>query len=186
MANKDRKAWLQLLHKRFNYELVSKIRKQSEYLRKVEFYEEIEIAGETGNQFLINIVFPFGKRFGTEAESSDSVTILPQTISYDKNSLLELAEPILYQNKFYSVNGFIDKCPSICSDCLESMFDVYIFSLSYFLMETDETNRFKKAFLTPIKKKITETHFWPDKRGAIKNVRDAVKFRKNTVIKIEN
>ena len=184
MANKDKRAWLQLLRKRFNYEPVSKIRRKTDYNRKIEFYEAIEIAGETDAQFLINVVFPFESRPGTGAKSGDNVTIFPQTIYYRKNSLFELAESILYDSRLYSIDDFIAKCPKLNLYNADNMFGIYTFSLSYFLMETDEVNRFKKDFLTPIKKKITETHFWPDKRGSIKNMRDAVQLRKNTAIKI--
>jgi hypothetical protein len=170
MAKKDKKKWLELFYKRWDYKPTSVIQKKREYIRKIPLWSALEIASETGYPFLIQVIFPFESRFPTSKKSSDSVTIFPQTLYYDKRSLYEIDKPVLYEGIFYSLNSFIAKCPGISRQNAEGMFDTYVFSMPYFMLSPDETKSFRKLFLTPIKKQIIKTEVYPEVRGAAKQI----------------
>lgn len=186
MSKKDKKQWLKLFYERLGYYPLSKIRNLPEYSGKTDLSETFEIASDTDAPYLINIIFPFDKRPPFALKTSDGVAVFPQKIKYDDRTLYEIDEPILYDGTFYALDDFISMCPDLELGNAECMFGHYTFSLSYFLLETKELNEFKKIFLTPIKSKIHETNFYPDRRGAFKNVENIVRFRKKTVVKIYN
>jgi hypothetical protein len=141
----------------------------------------MEIAGEAEAEFLIQVIFPFEYRFPINKETTDSVVIFPQTIRYNKNSLYEIEEPILYDGMLYSLDDFISRCPILRLDEDQELFVRYVFSLPFFMLETNEVNDFKRLYLTPIKNKIVETGFYSDNRGKIKK-RDPIRDERDKFI----
>jgi hypothetical protein len=165
MAKKDRKKWLKLFYSRWGYKPTSVIRKKPEYMKKIPLEEALMIASETDSHFLIQAIFPFEHSFPVNKESTDGVTIFPQVVYYNKNSLYETEEPILYDGVFYSLNDFIDKSPNISMNNANGTFGTYAFSLPFFMLSTDEVNHFRKLYLTPIRKEIVKAGIYPEARG---------------------
>jgi hypothetical protein len=86
-------------------------------------------------------------------------------VYYNKNSLYEIDEPVLYDGVFYSLDDFIAKSPAIALKDNQELFVRYVFSLPFFMLETDEVNEFRKLYLTPIKNMIVKTGVYPEGRG---------------------
>jgi hypothetical protein len=184
MAKKDKKKWLELFYKRWGYKPTSAIRKKREYIRKIPLWSALEIASETGHPFLIQVIFPFESRFPISKKSSDSVTIFPQALYYDKKSLYEIDKPVLYEGIFYALNSFIAKCPDNLMQNVQDMFDTYVFSLPYFMLSPDEIKCFRKMYLTPIKKQIVKTNIYPEGRGITKRkFKELIKDRDAIIMK---
>ena len=167
MANKDRGKWLKLFNDKFGYKPHSELRKRKEYIRKVSLHDALEIASESGSTFIIQVTFPFSARFPLNKQRFNAVAVFPQSVNYNKETLFELKEPILYKNKFYSIDKFISTCP-YSPENDGGIFCRYEFSLPYFMLGPTEINSFRKLYLTPIKKKIVETNIYPDLTGKIK------------------
>ena len=108
MAKKDRKKWLKLFYNRWGYEPTSVMRKKHEYIKKIPLDEALMIATETDRHFLIQVIFPFESSFPVNKESTNSVTIFPRVVYYNKNSLYEII-PLFYALwlgwSFFAITG---------------------------------------------------------------------------------
>jgi hypothetical protein len=181
VAKKDKKKWLQLFYTRWGYRPVADIQKGKRYGGSVSLSETLMMASDYNNHVLIHLIFPFANRFPMSKDPKDCVTVFPQAVS-TPDGIYENKKPILWGGNFYSVEGFISKCPNITYNA-EGLFGTYSFSLEYFMLSVAEINDFRRLYWTPLRAKIIETGIYSEMRGkGEKRTKEEIE-RKDFIIK---